>query len=296
MKIIFSRKGFDSGFGGVPSPILTGAGPVSLPIPSEAGAAARRYQVAGLGLGPLMAQLTGGRHGDHTLVHFDPALSPAGRHSCESWRPALGQVGAAQSHLANQSVGVGDLFLFFGWFRPAEIVGRQCRYRAGSSSFHAVFGWLQVGEMIEIPSGETGHVPDWLADHPHVVHARRFRGLRNTVYVASDRLRLDGKDTGLPGGGRFSSWTEDLRLSADGANRSLWRVPDWMEPRAGRTALSYHRNPARWHQTPGGLRLRTVHKGQEFVLDSTGYPEARAWARELIERHARASDSGEEQR
>jgi len=33
MKVILSRKGFDSGSGGIPSPILTNGDLVSLPIP-----------------------------------------------------------------------------------------------------------------------------------------------------------------------------------------------------------------------------------------------------------------------
>ena len=35
VKIVISRKGFDSSYGEVPSPVLPGIGPVSLPIPSQ---------------------------------------------------------------------------------------------------------------------------------------------------------------------------------------------------------------------------------------------------------------------
>ena len=38
-------------------------------------------------------------------------------HRPPDWRPAFGQVGAAQKHLEQQGVSVGDVFLFFGWFR-----------------------------------------------------------------------------------------------------------------------------------------------------------------------------------
>ena len=37
-----------------------------------------------------------------------------------SWKPAFGQIGASQGLLSNAKVEVGDLFLFFGWFRRIE--------------------------------------------------------------------------------------------------------------------------------------------------------------------------------
>jgi hypothetical protein len=35
MKVIFSRKGFDSGYGGMPSPVLPDGTMLSMPIPSK---------------------------------------------------------------------------------------------------------------------------------------------------------------------------------------------------------------------------------------------------------------------
>ena len=48
------------------------------------------------------------------------------------WRPLFGQEGAAETHLANQGVGTGDVFLFFGLFRPVEKAGDGWRYVRGS--------------------------------------------------------------------------------------------------------------------------------------------------------------------
>lgn len=286
MKIVFSRKGFDSGYGGVPSPVLPGIGPLSLPIPSPAGAAAGLYRVAGLPLADLLSHLTGGKHDGSTLVHFDPDLDASSRERRAQWRAALGQVGAAQSHLANCAVGVGDLFLFFGWFRPAEWADGLWRFVPGSASFHALFGWLQVGAVIEVPTSDTSHVPASLRDHPHVAHASRFREQGNTIYVAGDRLKLLARGSDLAGAGRLDRWTNALRLSVEGSTRSVWDVPTWLDPRPGRTALTYHGSPDRWHRVGERLQLRTVAKGQEFVLDCDEYPEASSWAWALIKRHA----------
>ncbi len=285
MKIILSRKGFDSGYGGIPSPVLPGIGPVSLPIPSNAGEAARSYAPAGISLADLLSQLSARKFDEATLVHYDPDLDRTGRRRREGWRPAFGQVGSAQSHLANQGVGVGDLFLYFGWFRPAELVENRWRFVPGAPGFHALFGWLQVGGRIDVPSQDASHVPEWLSDHPHVAHAARFAGQSNTIYVGADELRL-GAEVRDDAGGRFNVWSDALRLSADGGNRSVWKVPNWLDPLQGRAALSFHGRPERWSRRDGSLYLQTVAKGQEFVLDCREYPESIEWASELIKRHA----------
>ena len=50
-------------------------------------------------------------------VHLDPDLQEQARPRGPGWLPLFGQVDSAQSHLENCGVGIGDLFLFFGWFR-----------------------------------------------------------------------------------------------------------------------------------------------------------------------------------
>lgn len=285
MKIVISRKGFDSGYGGVPSPVLPDGRLVSLPIPSAQGSAARSGRARELCLGKVMADLTSGRLNGDTLIHVDPDLDPSTLPRRTGWHPSFGQVGAAQTHLRNQGVGVGDLFLFFGWFRPAELQAGRWRYVAGEKSFHGLFGWLRVGEVVDVDAVGAHAVPAWLADHPHVAHAPSFVGQRNTVYVAADRLRLGrGRDT--PGGGMFGRWSPALKLTAAGQSISVWRVPEWFAPRDGRPALSYHGRPDRWIRQGTELHLRSVAKGQEFVLDTEHYPEATEWAHKLIEEHA----------
>lgn len=57
LRIILSRKGFDSAGGGVPSPIVNGE-PISLPIPT-AKRSETTYELAGLG--DIVARTTKGR-------------------------------------------------------------------------------------------------------------------------------------------------------------------------------------------------------------------------------------------
>ena len=68
MKIILSRKGFDSAAGRAPSPILAGH-PVSLPIPASRNSAT---SYADLGLGDIVRRATCGRMTGDELCHHDP--------------------------------------------------------------------------------------------------------------------------------------------------------------------------------------------------------------------------------
>jgi len=78
MRIVFSRKGFDSTYGSKPSPLIKGV-PVSLPIPATGGDAdpsATRYRdlQGDLPFGALVHDLTGGRIGADDFCHLDPDI------------------------------------------------------------------------------------------------------------------------------------------------------------------------------------------------------------------------------
>jgi hypothetical protein len=119
MKIIFSRKGFDSKFGGVASPIFASGKMLSLPIPDEKNLAVRYCDLAweSTNLGTLVEDLTKRKISRLHGVHHDPDLRFEAATRRPDWLPLFGQAKAAQSHLKNQDVGEGDIFLFFGWFR-----------------------------------------------------------------------------------------------------------------------------------------------------------------------------------
>ncbi|WP_231480625.1 hypothetical protein [Thiomonas sp. FB-Cd] len=82
----------------------------------------------------------------------------------------MGQTGAAQSHLAHQGVGVGDVFLFFGWFRRAESVAGCWRYAPDAPDLHVLFGWLEVDEVLPVVTQRDGVVRrhPWIVHHPRV--------------------------------------------------------------------------------------------------------------------------------
>ena len=103
IKIIFSRKGLDSTAGGIPS-IKIGKNLQSLPIPYKKNTLTTYNH---LNLGKEVKQLSKNKIRPTDTCHNDPNLLTG----------QFGQAGAAQTHLENNKVGIGDLFLFWGWFR-----------------------------------------------------------------------------------------------------------------------------------------------------------------------------------
>ncbi len=286
MRVVFSRKGFDSSSGGVASPILPDGRMISLPIPSSSDSYhIGDINVDGVDIGQLVSDLTGGRYGEQTKVHLDPDLREDALNRQEGWRPAFGQVGAAQGHLRNQNVGVGDLFLYFGWFRHVEFSNGSWRYADGSMDIHAFFGWLQIGEILAVSGNETSIIEkyDWLNYHPHVSLADRFSSENNTIYLSSNTLSVNEHVTSHPGAGVFKKFTPKLQLTSTGMSRSYWRLPSWFMPIDGHPALSMHSSLKRWQKHDDEIVLRTVGRGQEFVLDCEAYPDSENWLMGLFD-------------
>ena len=146
MKIIFSRKGFDSSVGRVASPILPSGQLCSLPIPAAEDENVPRYRdilFDGQPLGKLLCNLTGDERWPARPAHLDPDINSASVPRLPGWRGAFGQAGAAERHLQNQHVEVGDIFLFYGWFKPVECSGAMYRYIPGAPE--AANWWKERG-------------------------------------------------------------------------------------------------------------------------------------------------------
>ena len=100
MKVILSRKGFDSGYGGYPSIILPTGEMITLPIPSKED---KRYYKelktnSGESLINIMKQLSKNIRSDkldeltnNTTCHLDPDLVYNSVDRQEGWRGCFGQ-------------------------------------------------------------------------------------------------------------------------------------------------------------------------------------------------------------
>ena len=284
MKLILSRKGFDSSAGGGPSPIFPDGAILSLPIPDPCSPITYgdiSYQEGCLA--GLVFDLTGGRIPNHYGAHLDPDLVADSLPLLPGWRGIFGQTGPAQGHLRNHKVGPGDLFLFFGLFHQVE--KRQGSYRRvrDRRPYHLIWGWLQVAEVLNLSADRPAGY-DWAAYHPHW---HRGPDPNNVLYIAQHHLNLDGLTGGLPGAGTFSHFSPDRQLTASSADRvSTWDLPGWFYPGENRPPLTYHGDLGRWQQGEALTRLRSVARGQEFVLDCHEYPEAIPWAWHLIRNNA----------
>ncbi len=300
MKIILSRKGFDSGYGGCASPIFPDETMASLPIPDseEKKQSLQNLQCNGRNLGDVAKHLIKSVNASNPLgkcqmVHVDPDLRHCDETGFTGYRQAFGQDGAAQSHLSNQLVGVGDLFLFFGWFRRVEGCGENWSFVSGAPDLHVLFGWLQIGEILAVSDHPKWCAKyPWLEDHPHIRHAGRYPP-NNTIYLASENMLIDGKKTKYPGGGAFRTFTPAQQLTdptqTKSIKRSTWLLPNWFAQRdeKGNQLLTYHRNPKRWffdEKDSTKARLQTVAKGQEFVLNMNdkSLQETNAWLHQLL--------------
>lgn len=243
MRIIFSRKGFDSAAGRAPSPIINGV-PISLPIP---GGPAEIHTYADIShptagpLGPIVERVTFGAVTAADRTHADPVLP------WDAGIAILGQGGAAAAHLTNQGVAEGDVFVFFGLFEGD-----------GEPPHHRIFGTLEVNTILRPGPNPPGWEALGLAQpHPH--SERQGQEIQNTIYIGPGQLAHRAH----PG----------LRLSRPGRTPSLWTVPAWLNQHG----LSYHAQPDRWD----GSTLKLVNRGQEFVCDVGDCPEARNWLADI---------------
>jgi Nucleotide modification associated domain 3 len=280
MRIVLSRKGFDSASGGCPSPIFPDGRMLSLPIPDVQ--SPTRYQEIkwnDYNLGTIVLELTDGRIQPSDFAHLDPDLDRESLHRGEGWLPALGQTNAAQGHLRNRGVCAGDVFLFFGLFREIDIWDGRLIWKRDAKRIHVIWGWLQVGEVVAVDRCDKTRYP-WATRHPHF---HRGPEPNNTLYVARDKMDWDSVKDGGPGAGVFTQFSSRLQLTDPGFDSpSQWRLPAWFYPDSGKTPLSYHNDLTRWQKESQCAKLKAVDRGQEFVLDCDYYPAAKGWLREVL--------------
>lgn len=272
MKIIFSRKGVDSAAGRCASPIVNGR-PISLPIPTSM-PTATRYSDLAAQTSSIALDISKGRLGYSRACHLDPDIDreALGSERPNDWRGALGQVSTSLSHLRNNGVGPGDMFLFWGLFR--DCTKGPTGWSFSGPRRHVLYGWLQVDHVVDLGcdgSHALAQYP-WLTEHPHI---RPGWSNRNAVYVAKEFLTIcDGT---IPGYGVFS---HTISLTVDGATPSTWSVPTWLDPNRGGVGMTYH-PPERWL---GNGTVKVAARGQEFVADAGARTDARDWLLSLFGR------------
>lgn len=218
MKIILSRKGFDSCNGKTPSPIIDGKTLLSMPIPMKSNVYYSDLYYQEYSYQDILTQL----HPKETKTfegtcHLDPDIRNDIREiPVENWHAAFGQISAAQGYLQNCEVGSGDLFLFFGWFRDAELYNNKWRYKRGSKPKQIVYGYMQVKEVVKVDDFKKYN---W---HPHT----SMTGKNNVLYIPEDKLSFDKTK---PGYGVLT-YNEKRVLTLEGKSSAIWKKVDCLTP------------------------------------------------------------------
>ena len=260
-KVILSRKGFDSANGGRPSPILKDGTLLSLPIPLKGDTNSfSQLSYDNLTYQEILNQLRPNSNIKFNECHLDPDIFEKVKERPDKWKACFGQSEAALTHLENQKVAVGDIFLFFGWYKQTVDNNEKIRYARNAPDQHIIFGYLEVGR---IARGDEVKEFDW---HPHSQTIVEFP---NAIYVAADYLM--GSE--YPGFGTFK-FSEDLVLTKKGLSRSKWELPDCLKS----VEMTYH--DINSHKE-GYFQSAMI--GQEFVMDS--FKELEQWILSLVDKN-----------
>lgn len=261
MKIILSRKGFDSGFGGMPSPILPDGTLLSMPIPSlkskpnkyaEMGYENKTYLQILKELKPKFK---------YEYCYLDPDIREYCTVRESHWESLFGQCGAAQGHLINQSINCGDVFLFFGWFKQTEIVSGKYRFAKNAPDLNIIYGYMQIKEIIYDKQKIQSY--SW---HPHS-NDEHLEIPNNCLYRPTANLSLDEN---LKGYGVLS-YDKKRVLTKNGCTRTKWDLPDFFK----NITMSRHSSNSFQENY-----FQSVNIGQEFVISNNN--NISNWAYEII--------------
>ncbi|MDR2542843.1 MAG: hypothetical protein LBC80_05265 [Treponema sp.] len=260
MRIIFSRKGFDSTSGRIPSPLLPDNTLLSLPIPETDNRHVRELHYSDLKYnGTTYSEIIDslGQLPD-AFCHLDPDLRYDIRKRKEpesSWRALFGQKGSVQSLLSNAGVGKGDIFLFFGLFLEADNNFNYTKPRTKKK--HCIWSYFQVDELLD----DEKKFKKYAAEHKDAVKHPHAKGWdrRNCIYVAKEKNSLNQK---IPGWGLLKNKSIDpnysVVLTEEGNPCSYWKLPDFFG------GERFYIN----QEIAADGTFRNSGRGQEFVIDT----------------------------
>lgn len=285
MRIVLSRKGYDSANGGMPSPVFVSSDEnwnyrmYSLPIPEF-----RRNSD-----GSIISFNTGAKRSDlryprdfdvkvsypkgldsDFFVHHDPDIRRyTHRRIPENWVPVYGQTEGAATHLRgehDEHLGTDTLFIYFGLFqfvaRNAE--GSWVRM-PGTEPFHAIWGYLQAKKVVcmDISKRKCSEAVARYSWHPHCSE-HKLQSRKNTLYIGSESpLTFDGRVMDVPSYGTFK-YSRELALTADRMSSSRWSLDSlpWLDLDNRLPHMTHHDG-----KSFGNGFFQSAMIGQEFIVD-----------------------------
>lgn len=276
MKIILSRKGFDSTYGGIASPIFPDNELLSFPIPSkDESTSYSELSFRNMTLDKMISQLSksgkinsGKKWRNITpdmKCHLDPDLCESLKPRPKGWRPLFGQGEQSQSHLDNNHVGRDDLFLFFGWFRYVAKDENGYSFLKNAPDLHVIYGYLQVSHVVR----SSSDLEDWMKDHPHY-NSILNNNSNEAIFVSRKKLSFNNQ---LSGAGCLPLNKARI-LTMQNYSRSRWALPRYLI----NTNITYHSKKS-WDNDK---YFQSARIGQEFIFQETD--EAQRWAKEILSR------------
>ncbi len=265
MKVILSRKGFDSTSGGLCNPILPDGTLLSMPIPGEnkhpmyykdlsfdvRDINGNSHQMS---YEEILTQLGGSKWKRGQQCHLDPDLREGILERKQDYVPAFGQCGNAKKFLDDMDVKEGDLFLFFGRFRETEFNSKgKLQYKRNAPQQHIIYGYMQVGKILH-----NSEIDKYFKYHPHAEN-----GKENNLYLPMKRLTLNPN---MPGAGVLS-YSYKRVLTKYGMSISKWNLPDFFRGLNFCVETSSHKLLRNFKDAPDGQEyFQFIGRGQEFVL------------------------------
>ena len=330
MRIVLSRKGYDSSYGGMPSPVFIdkdvkdwNCRMFSLPIPEvrNAGKDQKGHKLYEdvdtdvlsteikypVGF-PVVSKMPiiGDNEKEHKKfhVHLDPDIRPEIHNKViDGWIPILGQDSQAASHLRdNIEEGEDILFLFFGLFQFYVIENGSWVKKKDSREFHAIWGYMWCNEVLDLDKKpELATRYRW---HPHCKYIIKEMGRDNAPFVPNNTLFIGNNGT-LPLVGvnvcSYGVFKYDriLHLSMrECPNRTHWRKNSlpWLDFKNGMSNMSYNKNSEGreiFHQGDCKYFL-AASIGQEFVVnkDISCSEKVCKWLRDIMAKRENRSWDG----
>ena len=260
MRIIFSRKGFDSSAGGFPNLIFPDGTMYMIPIPDKNSSISYKdlnFFYEKDSIQKILNDLTRNRiklkgktkYCDYKKEKFKCHLDPMEVRESQFHGIAFGQTGGMASHLIKSGINKGDIFLFFSWFKKIEKVKKAWQYKKSFPDIHAVWMIMEVGEIIRIEPERIKDILNifpFLKKHPHIKIKNKSP---NAIFLSRRWKKL--------------KFQESLILTdlLDYKGRSYWRLPKYFkQPQA----FSFLKDFTLDDQD---VLIKSPGRGQEFVLD-----------------------------
>ena len=198
-----------------------------------------------------------------TTCHLDPDIENG----------LFGQCSTAAQYLINNNVKVGDLLLFFGWFREFDI--KTYKFSAqDKTGKHCIYAYFKIGRILDLNNLQDREKALQLTKtHPHIAYTSTEYEKTNLLFVADTKLLEDSE---VRGWGRLK-FSESTTLTKPNENKSIWQLPKcFMDAN-----VTYPTNKKRWLELNEKFcQLKSVCRGQEFVISEN--KDVENWAIELI--------------